>query len=127
MPTGDLSIQAERHPSGFWITITVWVGQHYRVAFVVDSGSPASVISPEVRSGLAAAGLLIAGGSPGAYRLTDAWVQGQQMPEFDVRVLPRLDRIHVDGLLGLDFLTKFETMIFHVPTLTLTLELGTPP
>ena len=37
-------------------------------------------------------------------------------------VLTRLDRLGVDGLLGLDFLTHFEHIHFHTRSLRLVLE-----
>ena len=81
-----------------------------------------SAISPEVRDDLLAKNLLSESTGAGYRRISDITVDGQPMPDLKVRVLPRLSRIGAEGLLGLDYLGKFESVYFHIPTLRITLR-----
>lgn len=49
-------------------------------------------------------------------------LEAQPLPDLNVRVLARLSRLGVDGLVGLDYLGRFEYVHFHIPTLRLMLE-----
>ena len=123
MPGGELSIQARPHPSGLWITIPVTIGRVRTLAMVIDSGSPVSAISPEIAQALRDAGLLAPASTPPyEYRLAALTVQDQSLPDQDVRILPRLARLRIAGLLGLDFLSQFLAIHFYVPTRRLVLE-----
>ena len=123
MPGGELSIQAQLHPSGLWLTIQVTLEGHRTLAMVLDSGSPVSAISPETADELRALDLLLPAMVPGyEFRLAAPSVQGQNLPELDVRILPRLTRLRIAGLLGLDFLSKFLAIHYYVPSRRLVLE-----
>lgn len=122
MRAGDLIVQARLHSSGNWVTLRVRVGPITTLAMVLDTGSPVSVIGPNVRDNLLAEGRLQMSGAPDLYGLRDISIQDQPVPELAVRVLPRLRRLQVDGLLGLDFIRLFRAVHFHVDTLRLVLE-----
>ena len=81
-----------------------------------------SALSVRVERDLLALGLL--GPSPvlRRHRLSDLTVERQSLPEVDAAVLRRLDRLEVDGLLGLGFLQNFEAVHFYTRTLRLVLE-----
>lgn len=100
----------------------VTVRRSAHLLMVLDTGSPVSVISPVVLDDLLARGLVRPEASSNRYVLTGLSVQGQPLPDLSVRVLPRLARIQVDGLLGLDFLRSFKAVHFHVDTFRLVLE-----
>lgn len=122
MPGGDVAVQAELHESGNWIVVPVAVRGAVDLLMVLDTGSPVSVISPVVLDDLVTRGLLGPEVASNRYVLTRLSVQGQPLPDLLVRVLPRLARIQVDGLLGLDFLRLFKAVHFHVDTFHLVLE-----
>jgi hypothetical protein len=108
------------HPRTGWIIIPIYLdGSHY-LEMVLDPGSPASAINPLVERELRT---LDAVGGPQEprfdLRLSGVTAQGQQLPDFDVVLLPRLARlsalqIKVDGLLGLNFLNSFAAICYSV-------------
>ena len=122
MRTGEVQVQAELRPPALWLTIQVTVRQEPTLAFVLDTGSPLSAIRPETKDRLSRLGLLLDGPRPGRYTVPGVSIQGQAMPDLGVRVLPRLSRLQIDGLIGLDYLSHFESIHFHVPTLRLTFQ-----
>jgi hypothetical protein len=122
MRSGEVSIQARVHTSGLWIQIPLLVADQQRLRMILDTGAPVSAISPEMRDELLAADLLRAAIPSGYHRISDITVDGQPIPDLEVRVLPRLSRIGVEGLLGLDYLGKFESVYVHIPTLRITLR-----
>jgi hypothetical protein len=124
MPGGSISIQTYLHPNpkGTWITFVVSVAERTDVNLVLDPGSPVSVISPRTSQELHRLGLLPRGSRPRYYRLTSLTVDSQPFPDLDVRILPRLDDLGIDGLVGLDFLRRFAAIHFYVPTMQLVLE-----
>ena len=122
MPGGELSVPIVLHPSGRWIGIFVTVGNTYDLLMVVDSGSPVSVISPAAQQELMAAGLLPAANDTRWFQLRSLAAQGQTLPDMSVRILPRLTRLQIDGLIGLDYLRRFTRVCFHVNERRLTLE-----
>ena len=89
---------------------------------VLDTGSPVSAISPPVRDALFVRGVIPPARDGARYILTRLTVHDQPLPDLTVRVLPRLERIRVDGLLELDFLRQFEYVHFHVSNLQLVLQ-----
>lgn len=119
---GEIAIQAALHPSGRWVTIPRLISGRGRFSAVLDTGSPVSAISPRTERVLLGDGLLQATTRPGRYRLGSLTAQNQQLPELDVGVIRRLDRLDIDGLLGLDFLTHFEHIHFHTGSVQLVLE-----
>lgn len=128
MHGGDLSIQARLHRSGLWITIPVTVGHLPNLAMVLDSGSPVSAISPETAVALETLGLLAPAQNPRyEHRLAGLTVHSQALPDLEVRILPRLTRLRIVGLLGLDFLARFSAVHFYVDTLQLVLEARSSP
>lgn len=124
MPGDDLSIQARLHRSGLWIVVPITIGPLPDLAMVLDSGSPVSAISPETAAALSTLGLLAPAQRPRyQHRLTSLTVQGQQLPDLEVRILSRLSRLQVVGLLGLDFLSQFKAVHYYVETRRLILEI----
>lgn len=67
-------------------------------------------------------GLLHATMNPRRFRLANLAIGGQAIPDLEVAILPRLDRLEIDGLLGLDFLLNFNRIVFDVRTFDLVLE-----
>jgi hypothetical protein len=59
---------------------------------------------------------------PNRYRFIDAQIDGYRLPDLDIGVVRRLDRIDVEALLGLDFLTQFGHIHFHTRSMQLVLE-----
>src|SRR5438874_11874877 len=110
MPGGEISIQASLHPNptGRWITLPVDIAGVHTLAVVLDTGSPFSAISPGTVEDLEHLGLL----QPPStryyrHRLTRLTVQGQSLPDLDVRVLSRLTELKVACLFSLDFFASF--------------------
>src|SRR5581483_3654362 len=127
MPDGgeQFTLPVVTHPSGLWIGIDVIISDTIAALMVLDSGSPQSVISPRLRQDLESNGLLETSPGSGLYslRLT---AQRHELPRVAVRVLPRLARLAIDGLLGLDFLRSFELVCFRLSTSELLLEYASP-
>ncbi len=119
---GEIAIEAERHPSGRWITVPLAIGGVLTLAAVLDTGAPVSAISPRTETRLLSAGLLRPSGRPNRYALTDLSTANQTLPPLEVAVIRRLDRLDVDALLGLDFLTQFTRICFDTRTMRLVLE-----
>ena len=118
---GELIIQARLHRSGRWITIPLTVNGTRELAAVLDTGAPVSAISPNVHARLTESGLLQLAATPNRYRLASLTVDGQPLLDLEVSVIRRLDRLDVDALLGLDFLTTFAHV--HFDTVALRLRL----
>jgi hypothetical protein len=121
MSTGEVAIRARLHRSGRWITLPLSVGT-YLIYPVLDTGSPVSALSPSIRTELLSRNLLSPTDTPRRDQLTGLTADGQALPDLEVGVLARLDRLGVDALLGLDFLLHFERIHFHVRTFQLVLE-----
>lgn len=119
---GEIAIQTELHSSGRWITVPLVVGGIHRISAVLDTGAPVSGLSPRIEALLLGNALLRPGTRPNRYRLANLTVADQLLPDIEVAVIRRLDRLEVDGLLGLDFLTQFEHIHFHTRLLQLVLE-----
>lgn len=125
MPGGELRIRTVLHPNplGRWISFPVVVADRHELLMVLDPGSPISAISPETRDNLTERDLLrSASHSRYEHRLTSLVVDRQQLPDVDVRVLPRLSRLRIDGLIGLDFLSQFDAIHYYVRARELVLE-----
>jgi hypothetical protein len=118
---GEISTTAKLHPSGRWLTLDVVVAGQSRLSMVLDTGSPVSAISPRARASLAATGSLEASAGPNRYLLRRLTMAARPIPDLEVGVLARLDRLDIVGLLGLDFLGLFQDIHFNVPSLRLTL------
>lgn len=120
----SVAIQARPHPSGLWITIPVAVSGVVTLAMVVDSGSPVSAISAGTADELRAFNLASPALDPRyEYHLAALTADGQALPDLNVRILPRLSRLRIVGLVGLDFLSQFLAIHFYVPRRELVLEL----
>jgi hypothetical protein len=89
---------------------------------VLDSGSPQSVISPGVEHELLQERLLQPAPAARVYHVRNLRADGHPLPDLTVRVHPRLSRLQVDGLLGLDFFGAFELTCFRLSTSQLLLE-----
>ena len=125
MLTGELSIPVRSHPSGLWMGMSLAVDIQHVVFMVLDTGSPVSAVSPTVARDLHAVGLLSPRAVPGAFLISGLRAReavGQPaLPDLTVRILPRLARLQIDGLLGLDFFRQFGRVCFHLSTLRLEL------
>ena len=89
---------------------------------VLDTGSPVSAISPDTEGQLLHLRLIREGSERSRYILNQLTSDGQPLPDFEVRVLPRLGRLGIVGLVGLDFLMRFRRVHFDMDTFQLTLE-----
>src|SRR5262249_62258053 len=92
---------------------------HSQVPMVLDTGWPASAISPGMSRALRAGGLLRESRIPGSYQLTELTAEdapSKPPPNVTVRILPRLDRLQIEGLLRLDFFRSFHRIRFDFPT-----------
>jgi len=58
MHDGELTIPVKVHPSGLWVGLAVTVRDQQTLFMVLDTGLPASVISPGVTRDLGDRGLL---------------------------------------------------------------------
>lgn len=67
------------------------------------------------------AGLLPATARPDRYQLASLSTSGQQLPDLEIGVLRRLDRMGIEMLLGLNFLWQFDEIHFDTRTFILTL------
>jgi hypothetical protein len=122
----EIAITTAIHPRRFWITIPLRIGESGLLEMVLDTAAPLSGISVQVRDDLRERGLLEPPRSA-RYVLRNLIVQGQPFPDVPVRVSPRLTEVGADGVLGLDFLSQFTDIHFHVPTRLLTLTILSPP
>ena len=97
--------------------IYVDVGSVATIFMVLDTGSPVSALSPAIGQHLHAHGLLYPGGATGYLRLaplTASRATGRPpLPDISMRILHRLGRLQIDGLLGLDFFRQFERVCFQ--------------
>jgi hypothetical protein len=93
----------------------------YKIAAVLDTGAPVSAISVRIEDDLRARGLLQASGRTLRHRLAGLSIDGYPIPDLQVAVLRRLDRLQVDALLGLDFFALFDEVRFRTRTLRLAL------
>ena len=121
MRGGEISTIAKLHPSGRWITVNVVVAGTRTLSMVLDTGAPVSALSPHTGTILEARGLASPSSDPRVRVLRNLTIAGHSVPDLEVRLLARLDRIQVVGLLGLDFLRLFEDVHFNVPSLRLRL------
>jgi hypothetical protein len=125
MPTGEQSIPARLHPSGHWVGIIVQVGTGPDMLMVLDSGSPVSAVSPSMAREFHARDLLKPAATARYLRLTGLTAKEAPetvLPDLDVRILPRLGSLRIDGLLGLDFFREFERVCFHIGEARLSLD-----
>jgi hypothetical protein len=122
MPGGEIAIGASLHLSLRWITIPITVAGGETLSMVLDTGSPVSAISPEAVTRLLELRLTREGSQPRSYILEQITSGGQPLPDLEVRVLARLDRLGIVGLVGLDFLMRFRRIHFDVDTFQLVLE-----
>ncbi len=80
------------------------------------------MVSPSAAGRLLQFRLITESSERGRYILTQLTSDGQPLPDFEVRVLFRLDRLEIVGLVGLDFLMRFRHIHFNVDTFQLALE-----
>jgi hypothetical protein len=124
MPDGEIAVQASLHPhAANWVTLEITLSGVLTLQMVLDTGSPASAISPATTVELQCLNLLADPSKPPYHhRLTAITTQeGYALPDFDVVVLPRLERMRVagilvPGLLGLNFLNQFSHVCYYVDT-----------
>jgi hypothetical protein len=121
MHGGEVSTVGRLHPSGRWVSFRLQVAEFESLWMVLDTGAPLSALSPGVALDLTRRGLLLSSGRPNLHRLTDLSIGGQRVADLEVGVVRRLERLQIEGLLGLDFLGLFEDIHFNVPSLHLRL------
>jgi hypothetical protein len=130
MHDGELTIPVKFHPSGLWVGLAVTVSDQQTLFMVLDTGSPASVISPRVTRELVDRGLLQQTAEPHHYSLVDLSAEDAAgkpaLPDLTVRTLRKLTLLRIDGLLGLDFFRQFDRICFDFPTSSLTLSPAPP-
>ena len=117
----EIHVQAQRHPSDLCIVVPLVAESAFTIFAVLDTGAPISAIRPSLASRLEADGLLDPSGPPLRFRIRDLTADNQALPLIAFGLLRRLERIDVDALLGLDFLSNFEEIRFNTKTLQLTL------
>lgn len=118
---GEITIQAALHRSGRWVIVPLLVGGLRPLSAVLDTGSPVSAISPRTERVLLGDGLLQSASCPNRYGLVSLTAQGQYVPDMEVGVIRRLDRLDVEALIGLDFLMQFASIHFDTRALQLRL------
>lgn len=123
---GDITTEGRFHTSGRWITFPLGIAGIETLWMVLDTGSPLSAVSPTIRDYLERQGLLRQSGRGNLYLLGRLTMAGHQVPDLEIGVVVRLERLQIEGVLGLDFLANYEDIHFNVPTLRLTLSPATP-
>ena len=80
---------------------------------VPDVNTPQSLITPSAMAELRTKGLVAEAAGPTAW-LRDVWIEGQPVPDVLVHLSPKHIRItSADGILGWDFLQKFDMIHYH--------------
>lgn len=115
-----LVIQTWSHPRYGWITLPLAVGNLLTLTMVVSAFSPLSYLEQSAGDTLVALALARRVNDRECV-LRDISIQGQQVPDLDVRTRAT-GPPGANGVLGLDFLRQFTDIHFHVPTLVLTLS-----
>lgn len=120
---GELSIQLAQHARG-WLLVRVALPFLPRTPLTLDlmlnTGRPQSALSVSMERALLTLGLLEARGDR-TYTLAHAEADGQPLPPIIVRASRGPGLLHVDGMLGLDFLAQFARACLDSATLRLTL------
>jgi len=121
-PSAELQITTylDRH---WWVIVPVEVAGVEVIEMVLDTGSPFSSVSEDTRRDLEAKGLLEKRDER-RYVLRDLRVQGQRIPDLNLRMSRRATQVGAAGILGIDFLGQYTDIHFHVPTMRLTLSRG---
>lgn len=104
----------------WWLTLPVDVGGHATFDMVIDTESPLSGISEQVRDALLGTPHLQPEGRD-TFRLSAVTIQRQPLPDLLVRISPRVTHLGAHGVLGLLFFAQFDDVLVNVPSLTLTL------
>ena len=117
-PSGRLVIQTILDTAHFWILVPVEVGDGLLINFVLDSGSPLTSMSERLYNRLRPYLRQI---GKNRYILRPVRLAGHDLGSLNIRGSDFLSRVGADGVLGLDFLTRFTHIEFDVPTLLLTL------
>ncbi len=120
MSGDEIVLDLRLHPHRFWLLLDVSVAGGKEIAFVLDSGAPASVIHPAILAALIAEGR--AERARGNwYRLRDMAVAGAPIPDALIRAGGPTERVRVGGIIGLDYLSQFARVCVDIPSLRLTL------
>lgn len=92
------------------------VGRTLVLLLVPDVNTPQSLITQSAMDDLRAKGLVAEATEPIAW-LRDVSIEGQPVPEILVHVSPKHIRLtSADGILGWDFLQKFDMIHYHEDT-----------
>jgi hypothetical protein len=126
MPDGELVIPVGLHPSGVWVGISVTIASRHTIFMVLDTGAPASGLSPSVSQDLQRRGLLHPSQVADRFLLTELTAEAAEhkppLPDLLVGTVLRLGRLQIEGLLGLDFFRLFDHICFDFPTSSLTVS-----
>ncbi len=118
---GEISTEGRIHGSGRWVTFPLLVGGTQVLWMVLDTGAPVSALNPRIKDELEHRSLLSPSPRPNLYRLRDLEFGGKQVADMEVGVVRRLERLDIEGVLGLDFLSNFQDIHFNLPSLRLRL------
>lgn len=115
------------HPSGRWITIPLRVSGTRRLA--AGPGHRFTGVGRLATHRASAPGgqVVSSGPSDQSLDLASLTADGQPLPDLEVGVIRRLDRLEIDALLGLDFFTQFARIHFDTRALRLVLEADPEP
>jgi hypothetical protein len=114
----QIQTHLDRH---WWIIVPVEIADALTIDMVLDTGSPFSSISEPTRDELVRRGLLEQKDER-RFVLRHLAVQGQALPDLEIRMSRRATQVGAAGILGIDFLGRFTDVHFHVPTMRLTLS-----
>jgi len=117
--SNEISFTVRTHPLNGWLLARLEVGDR-DVMMVLDTGSPVSSISQETYTRLLPTGFLVSAGGR-FWMMRSLQLEEHPIAELRVHVSQRVTVVKAQGILGLDFLRRFEQVHFHVPTLRLTL------
>lgn len=122
MPGGlaDLKIQLQPDPpDNLWFAVPLAVGDDVVFQAILNPGLPHSLISVLACQDVRSRGAdLIEHVSANVYVLRRLKIQGQDVPDIEIRVSRAIaGLIGVDCILGFDFLQKFDEIHFFTRTL----------
>lgn len=116
----ELRVETRFEPRGGWVLVPLILPDGSTLELVLDSGSFLSAISERTRDELNTKGLLEPRG-PERRLPRGVSLAGQPIADLPVRLSRRAEAVQAPGLLGLDFLARYEEVRFHFPTMCLTL------
>ncbi len=89
--------------------------------FAVDTGAALSGVSEETLDAMRADGVILHQAGR-FYVIPEVWLDDQPVTDLRFRVSKRLSEVGAPGILGLDFLGRFNEVCFERATMTLSLR-----